>query len=171
MICDVTTMNWRHNSSLCSGNVWIPHQKKVQDTALCGRSDSYIVMLTKLKAQTSRVRPEKRTAFLFQHNDSRPCTSLKIMEHTANLVRTVPPHPLYTLYIHHCPVVVPFGFHLFGPRKDELCEHHFPCNNAILAVVKQWVTFAGADSCEGSIQTLIHHWQKCRANGGDNIEK
>jgi len=39
-------------------------------------SDCYVVTLTKLTAPTSRVRPEKMTAFLLQHN-TRSHTSLK----------------------------------------------------------------------------------------------
>jgi hypothetical protein len=35
-------------------------------------SDRYIAMFTKLKAQISRVRPEKKTTFLLQHNNTRP---------------------------------------------------------------------------------------------------
>ena len=41
------------------------------------KSDHYITMLTKLKAQTFRVRPEKKTTFLLQHENTRPHTSLK----------------------------------------------------------------------------------------------
>ena len=35
----------------------------------------------------------------------------------------------------------------------------------------QWVTFAGADLYERSMQALVHCWQKCIANGGDYVEK
>ena len=48
-------------------------------------SDCYIVTLTKLKAQISRVRPEKKTTFLSQHDNVRPHTSLKTMEHIINV--------------------------------------------------------------------------------------
>jgi len=36
---------------------------------------------------------------------------------------------------------------------------------------QQWDTSAGADFHELSMLPLVHCWQKCRANGGDYIEK
>ena len=54
-------------------------------------SDHYIVTLTKLKARISRVRPEKRTTFLLQHDNTRPHTSLKTVEHIVKLGWTVLP--------------------------------------------------------------------------------
>ena len=47
--------------------------------------DCYVVMLTKLKAWTSRVRREEKTAFLLQHDNARPHTSSETVEHVANL--------------------------------------------------------------------------------------
>jgi len=52
-------------------------------------SDRYIAKLTKLKARISRVRPEKKTTFLLQHDNARPHTSFKPVEHIANLGWTV----------------------------------------------------------------------------------
>ena len=40
-------------------------------------SDYYITKLTKLNAQIYRVKPDKKTAFLLQHDNIRPHTSLK----------------------------------------------------------------------------------------------
>ena len=48
-------------------------------------SDRYIATLTKLKAWISRVRPEKKTTFLLQHDNARPHTSLKTVEHIVKL--------------------------------------------------------------------------------------
>ena len=48
-------------------------------------SDRYIAVLTKLKARTSRVQPEKKTTFLLQHDNSTFHISLKTVEHIANL--------------------------------------------------------------------------------------
>ena len=59
-------------------------------------SDRYIAMLTKLRARISRVRPEKKTTFLLQHDNARPHTNLKTVEHIANLGWTVLPHPPYS---------------------------------------------------------------------------
>jgi len=70
--------------------------------------DCYIAMLTKLKAQISRVRPEKKTVFLLQHVTARPHTSLKTTEHIVNLGWTVIPHPPYSLDL------TPSDFHLSG---------------------------------------------------------
>jgi len=67
------------------------------------------------------------------------------MEHTDSLGWTVLPQPKYSLD------VSPSEFHLFGPMKDGLCRQHFPSNDAIVAPVKQWVTFAGADFYEHSM--------------------
>ena len=41
----------------------------------------YIMTLTKLKAQVSRVRPEKKTTFILQHDNARLHTSLNTVEH------------------------------------------------------------------------------------------
>ena len=59
-------------------------------------SDHYITMLTKLKAQTSRVKPEKKIIFVSLHNNARPQTSLKTMEYFASLSWTALPNPLYS---------------------------------------------------------------------------
>jgi histone-lysine N-methyltransferase SETMAR len=59
-------------------------------------SDRYIVMLAKLKAQISRVRPEKKTTFLLQHDNPRPHTSFKTVERIVNLGWIIIPHPLYS---------------------------------------------------------------------------
>ena len=41
-------------------------------------SDRYIMMSTKLKAWTSRVRPKRKTTFLLQNNNARPYTSVSL---------------------------------------------------------------------------------------------
>jgi len=94
-------------------------------------SDRYIAMLTKLKARISRVRPEKKTTFLLQHDNARPHTSLKTVEHIANLGWTVLPHPTYS------PDLAPSDFHLLGLMKDGLHGQHFPSNDAVVRAVKQ----------------------------------
>ena len=102
-------------------------------------SDRYIATLTKLKARISRVRTEKKTTFILQHDNFRPHTSLKNLEHIVNLGWNVVPHPPYS------PDLAPSDFHLFGPMKDGLRGQHFPSNDAIVQAVKQWTTSAGAD--------------------------
>ena len=67
-------------------------------------SDHYTMMLTKLNAQTSRIRLEKKITFLLQRDNTRP--SLKIVEYTASPGWTVLPHPLYS------PDLVPCDFHI-----------------------------------------------------------
>ena len=121
--------------------------------------------LTKLKAQITRLRPEKKTTFLLQHDNARPHTSLKTVEHIVNLGWTVVPHPPYS------PDLAPSDFHLFGPMKDGLCGKHCSSYDAIIQAVKQWATFAGADFYERGTQALVHCWQKCITNGGDYVEK
>ena len=127
--------------------------------------DRYITTLTKLKARISRVRPEKKTTFLLQHNNARPHTNLKTVEHIVDLGWTVVPHPPYSLDL------APSDFHLFGPMKDGLCGQHFPSYDAIVRAVKQWATSAGADFYERGMQALVHRWRKCMANGGNYVEK
>ena len=56
-------------------------------------SDHCVMMLTKLKAQTSRVRPEKNTTLLLQHDSAGTYVSLKTVENIANLGFTVLSHP------------------------------------------------------------------------------
>jgi len=77
--------------------------------------------LTKLKYQTSRVRPEKKTTFILQLNNGRRQTSLNTVEHVASLGWTVLPHPPYSQDLEP-------DFHLFGPMKDGFCGQHFPDN-------------------------------------------
>ena len=115
-------------------------------------SDRYIATLAKLKARISRVRPEKKTTFLLQHDNARPHTSLKTVEHIINVGWIVIPHPPYSLDL------APSDFHLFGPMKDGLCGQHFPSYNAVVRAMKQWVTLAGADFYECGMQALVHRW-------------
>ena len=89
-------------------------------------SDHYITTLTKLKARISRVRPERKTTFLLQHDNTRLHTSLKTVEHVANLGWTVLPHPPYS------PDLATSDFHLFGPMKDGLRGQHFRSNDAVI---------------------------------------
>ena len=106
MRCGVTTTSCSQNGSLWNGDVSFPSKKKFKmqpsaDKVMCTlfwdskgvilldfleprqtiNCDHFTVMLTKLKTQTSRIRPEKKTFFLWQHINTRPHTSLKIMEH------------------------------------------------------------------------------------------
>jgi hypothetical protein len=76
--------------------------------------DHHIATLTKLKAPISRIRPEKKTTFLLQHDNARPHTSLKTIGHVAKFDRTALPHPPYS------PDLVPSDFHLFRPMKGGL---------------------------------------------------
>ena len=107
----VTTISQSQNSSPWSGNMWIPHWRKkwrcsLQRVKWCAlslgiekgcdpsgfpgiiSSDHYIMMLTKLKAWTSRTWPETEATFLLQHDNARSHTTLKTMEHFANLYLT-----------------------------------------------------------------------------------
>ena len=104
-------------------------------------SDHYITVLTELKVQTSRVRPEKKTTFLLQHDYTMPRSSLKTRDYAANFGWPIYPYPLYSL------TLVTSDFHLFGKMKDRLCGQHFPTNNVIIAAVKlghlHWCSFGG----------------------------
>jgi len=110
--CGVTT---KSQSQPWSGSMWIPHQRTSSRCCLqwvkwCALSfggrtcvipldflepvqtiNSDQCITTKLKARTSRLRPEKKTTLLLQHSDARHQTG----EHTANLGRTLLPHPPY----------------------------------------------------------------------------
>ena len=161
------SMEWQHvNSPSKKKYKMLPSAGKVMCTVFWDRkrvilldfleprqtinSDRYIAMLTKLKARISRVRPEKKTTFLLQHDNTRPHISLMTVEHTVNLGWTVVPLPPYS------PDLAPSDFHLFGPMKDGLRGQHFPSNDAIVRAVKQWATSAGADSYERGMQALVH---------------
>jgi hypothetical protein len=52
--------------------------------------------------------------------------------------------------------------------NDGLRGQHFPSNDAVVRVVKQW---AGADFYECGMQALVRRWRKCIANGDDYVEK
>ena len=176
------SMEWRHvNSPSKKKFKTLPSAGKVMCTVFWDRkgvilldflepgqtinSDRYIATLTKLKARISRVRPEKKTTFLLQHDNARPHTSLKTVEHIVSLGWTVVPHPPYS------PDLVPSDFHLFGLMKDGLRGQHFRSNDAVVRAVKQWAISAGADFYEHGTQAPVHCWQHCTANGGDSVEK
>jgi len=55
--------------------------------------------------------------------------------------------------------------------KDRQYERHFPSNITIMTAVKQWVTSVGANFYKHGMQTLVHHWRKCIANGDNYAEK
>ena len=112
-------------------------------------SDCYIVTLTKLRAQISRVRPEKKTIFLLQHDNARPHTVLKTVEHNVNLGWTVVPHPPHSLDL------APSDFHLSRQMKDGLRGQHFPSCDTIVRAVKQWATSAGADFTSAECRLLF----------------
>jgi len=137
------SMEWRHvNSPSKKKFKTLPSVGKVMCTVFWDRkgvillnflepgqtinSDHYIVILTKLKARISRVRPEKKITFLLQQDNTRPHTSLKTMEHIVILGWTVVPHPPFS------PNLVRSDFHLFGPMKDGLHGQHFPSNNTVV---------------------------------------
>jgi len=50
------------------------------------------------------------------------------------------------------------------------CEHSEAVGDTF-QLWQQWVTIAGADFYERSMQAFVHHWQKCTANGDDHAEK
>jgi len=127
-----------------------PSVGKVMYTVLCHRkrvilkpretrnSDQFIVMLTKLKFQTSRVRPEKKTMFFLQHDNGRPRTNLKTVEHTASLGWPVLPQPPYTQDL------LPSDFHLFRLMKNGLYGQYIPGTDTLIAPVKQGISSAVA---------------------------
>jgi len=132
-------MEWQHVNSLLKkkfkmqlseGKVmcsvfWNKKEVILLDFLELGQTiNSDTATLTELKDRTSRVMPEKKTTFLLQHNNARPHTSLKTMEHTANLDWTVLSHPLYS------PDFLPSDFHLLGLMKDGLHGQHFPSKYA-----------------------------------------
>lgn len=150
MIHGITTPSQSQNGSSCGGDMWIPWLKKkkinmqpsgVKRCALCfGREkrlffsiswnldepltlDCHIMVQTKLKNWTSRVRPENMTTFLSQCNN--------VMEPYDSLDWTVLTHPPCSLDL------APSDFDLFRPFKDGLHRQHFLSNNAIITSVKQ----------------------------------
>ena len=50
-------------------------------------------------------------------------------------------------------------------------EHSEVVGGAFQQWQKQWITFASAGFYKQSMQALVHHWQKCIANGGNYVEK
>jgi hypothetical protein len=53
---------------------------------------------------------------------------------------------------------LPSDLNVFGPMKDGLRGQHFPENDGVIAAVRKWVTSAGVDFCESSMQALVHRW-------------
>ena len=108
-------------------------------------------LLAKLKAQTSRVRPEKKIIFLVQHGDASPFTSLKAMEHI-----------LAGLSYHiHCTVQI-------WPLLISTCSG----NNTIIACCCEmlghlcWCRFLQLQHAGKN-----HHWQSCTSDDVDYAEK
>jgi len=124
-----------------------------------------VMTLTKLKAQNSGTRSEKKTTFLLQHDNTRPYTSLNIIEHISSIGWT------FLRHLPHSPDLMSSDFHLFGPIKEGLCVQHFFRNNAIIAAVKKRVCSASADFQKKGMKALVHCWQKCIANGDDYVVK
>jgi len=107
------SMEWQCvNSSLKKKLKTQPSTGKVMCTAFSNRkgvmlldflkpgqtinSDHYNTMMTNLKAQTSRAGPGKKTIFLLQHDNTRPHTSLKTVEHIINSGWSVLFHALHS---------------------------------------------------------------------------
>ena len=93
-------------------------------------SNHYIMVLTNLKAQTSRVRPQKKTNLLLQHDNARPHPSFKTVEHILTSIRS------------------------------NVLQHFPSNNAVIAAVKqlvtgKQLVTAAGADFYERRMQAFV----------------
>ena len=84
-----------------------------------------------------------------QHDNARPHTSSKTMEHIVKFGWTVVLHPSYS------PDLTPSDFNLFGPMKDGLRGQHFPSYDAVVRAVKQWATSAGADFFTGVACRLL----------------
>jgi histone-lysine N-methyltransferase SETMAR len=90
-----------------------------------------------------------RTTFLLQHDNARPHTSLKTLEHVVKFGWTVLPHPP------RGPDLAPSDSHLFGRKKAGPRKENFPDNDAVIAAVGKWVASAGADFYERSMQALV----------------
>jgi len=73
------------------------------------------------------------------------------VEHTACLGWTV------LQYLLHSQDIAPSDFCLFKVLKDGWCRQHFPSNNAIIEVVKAWVSSTGADFYKHGMQAFVHH--------------
>lgn len=101
-------------------------------------SNHYTATQTKLNVQTPRVRPEK-ISFFWELNNSKPHTSLNMVEHIASLRWTALKHPLYSPDL--------MLSDLFGLMKDGLHEQKFRSIANTIIAVKHWVISIGAGSC------------------------
>lgn len=55
--------------------------------------------------------------------------------------------------------------------KDGLRGQRIPDDDAVIAAVRKWVTSAGADFYERSMQALVNRLRKCMSSGGDYVER
>jgi hypothetical protein len=55
--------------------------------------------------------------------------------------------------------------------KDGLRGQHFADNDAVIAAVRKWLAFAGADFTSAAYRLLFIAGQKCIMNDGDYVEK
>jgi len=119
-------------------------------------SDRYFAVLTKLKAQNSWVRPEKKTVItpgpmpVWWHWSTLPILA-RLSYHTHRIV-----------WIWHLLTSICSGW-----WKMECM------GNVLLAItaVKMWVPSTGADFYKHDMQALFHCWLKCVANGSDSAEE
>ena len=183
--CDVTTINQSEPSSAWSSDMTSPSKKMFKmhpsaskvtcaafwdekgvillDSLGPGQTASFM-MLAEWKAGIFRVRTEKKTTFLLQHDNTWPHTSLNTMENITDLgcaVLTHPPHIwIQCLLTSTCS----------SWWKMDCMGNVFLAKMPSLAAVKQWVTSTGADRFERSLKALVHCCQilhSCIVNGSD----
>ena len=148
----VTTTVQSQNGSLWCGDVNFPSEKKFRTQPSVGKKMCSVLWNRKRVIPLDCLEPRqtinsgccittlswrlefpqsiqrKRQPF---SSNTRPHTSLKTIEHIADLGWTVLPYPQDTLDL------VPPDFHVSGMMKNGLHGQHFPGNSAVIAAVKR----------------------------------
>ena len=123
-------------------------------------SGAYIETLKRLRARIRRVRPNLSVDnVLFQHDNSRPHTSIRARETIASFVWTFLTHPP------HSPDLAPSDYHLFGPMKKGLSDKHYVSDEEVKTAVMKWLKEQAIEFYETGTHDLI---RRCNS---DFVEK
>jgi histone-lysine N-methyltransferase SETMAR len=74
-------------------------------------------------------------------------------------------HPPYS------PDLAPSDYHLFGPLKDHLRNHHYDNDEAVQEAVRNWLRGAETDFYLRGIFKILQLWKKCIDQDGDLVKK
>ena len=128
-------------------------------------SERYVKVLRKLKQAIRKKRPSLEATNITLHHDMARSHTVHITaQEIANLGWKIMPQPPYS------PDLAPSDFHLFGPLKDELRDHHFKTDEDGKRAVREWVKKSESAFFRAGFRRWAERWVKCVQAGGDWFE-